>query len=148
MMQQVTYKTWDFVNIWAIKNGISYPYFLWQIPPYEWTGFFKPVDNLPTFNQVKAGSAIPVKFSLNGNMGLNIFAPGYPLSQKIACDSAAPLDAGEQTVPAGGSGLTFDSSANQYIYVWKTDKSWTGCRQLAVKLNDGTTHYANFKFTK
>jgi len=33
MMQQSTYETWDFVNIWAIKEGVSYPYFLWQIPP-------------------------------------------------------------------------------------------------------------------
>ena len=33
----------------------------------------------------------------------------------------------------------------QDIYVWKTDKAWAGtCRQLDVKLNDGTTHSAKF----
>jgi len=33
MKQQATFVDWDFVNIWAIKEGVSYPYFLWQIPP-------------------------------------------------------------------------------------------------------------------
>jgi len=116
---------------------------------YKWSGFFQPVDNLPIWNQVKAGSAIPVKFSLNGNMGLNIFETNYPASKAIVCDSTASVDAIEATVTAGGSSLTYDSIANQYIYVWKTDKLWSNsCRQLVVKLIDGTTHYANFKFTK
>jgi hypothetical protein len=31
--------------------------------------------------------------------------------------------------------------------VWKTDKGWAGtCRQLIIRLSDGTTHLANFKF--
>ena len=116
---------------------------------YKWSGFFQPVDNLPILDQVKAGSAIPVKFSLNGNMGLNIFETNYPASKAIVCDSTASVDAIEATVTAGGSSLTYDSIANQYIYVWKTDKLWSNsCRQLVVKLIDGTTHYANFKFTK
>jgi hypothetical protein len=34
MVQQSTYETWDFLDIWAIKEGISYPYFLWQIPHF------------------------------------------------------------------------------------------------------------------
>jgi len=34
-----------------------------------------------------------------------------------------------------------------YVYVWKTDKSWARtCRQLVVKLDDGTSHRANFSF--
>jgi hypothetical protein len=115
---------------------------------YEWTGFFRPVDNLPTLNTVKAGSAIPVKFSLSGNQGLGIMASGYPASTKVACD-AAPTDAIEQTVTAGGSSLSYDSSIDQYNYVWKTDKAWAStCRQFVLKLDDGTFHQANFKLTK
>jgi hypothetical protein len=113
---------------------------------YNWTGFFRPVDNLPTFNQVKAGSAIPVKFSLSGNQGLNIFAAGYPRSAVIPCDSTAPVDAVEETVTAGNSSLSYDPLADQYVYVWKTEKAWTGCRQLVVKLNDDMSYRASFKF--
>jgi hypothetical protein len=114
---------------------------------YNFTGFFQPVDNLPTFNVVKAGSAIPVKFSLGGNMGLSIFASGYPVSTKIKCDTGTSQDDIETTVTAGSSNLSFDPLTNQYNYVWKTDKNWMGtCRQLTVKLIDGTLHYANFKF--
>ena len=35
------------------------------------------------YNVAKAGSSIPIKFSLHGNQGLAIFAAGYPLSQQI-----------------------------------------------------------------
>ena len=57
---------------------------------YNWSGFFQPVDN-NAVNVAKAGSAIPVKFSLGGYKGLSIFAPGYPVSQQVACVSGAPV---------------------------------------------------------
>src|SRR6184192_4365956 len=59
------------------------------------------------------------------------------------------LDRIEETVPASSSSLSYDASANRYVYVWKTDKAWSGtCRKLIVRLNDGTDHVANFKFTR
>jgi len=115
---------------------------------YHWDGFFRPVDNLPTGNTAKAGSAIPVKFSLSGNQGLSIFAAGYPKPVKITCGTTDTLDDIEETVTAGNSSLNYDAAADQYIYVWKTEKTWTGCRQLIVKLNDGTSHEAYFTFKK
>jgi hypothetical protein len=85
-----------------------------------------------------------VKLSLSGDQGLAIFASGYPKSQQIACDPSATVDGIEQTVTAGSSSLTYDASADQ---TWKTEKSWAGtCRQLVLKLVDGTSHNANFKF--
>jgi predicted extracellular nuclease len=112
---------------------------------FNFAGFFRPVDNLPILNQVKAGQAIPVKFSLGGYKGLNIFASGYPLSTQIACDTGAPLGNSEPTDNPGASSLSY--GGGQYNYVWKTDKAWAGtCRQLVVKLIDGTEHLANFKF--
>jgi len=77
---------------------------------YNFSGFFRPVDNLPVLNVAKAGSAIPVKFSLDGYQGLGIFAPGYPRSVVIPCDSTALLDGIEETVNAGGSSLNYDAS--------------------------------------
>ncbi|MDQ2999606.1 MAG: PxKF domain-containing protein, partial [Chloroflexota bacterium] len=114
---------------------------------YNFAGFFQPIDNLPTLNVVNAGRAIPVKFSLSGNQGLNIFAAGYPKVQVSACDMSSPGDEIEETVTAGSSTLSYDPGTDQYHYVWKTEKTWAGtCRQLIVKLDDGTTHTANFKF--
>jgi hypothetical protein len=116
---------------------------------YAWTGFFQPVDNPPTVNTVKAGSAVPVKFSLTGNQGLNIFQTGYPASAPYTCSATAPTDAIEQTVTAGASSLSYDPASDQYTYVWKTDKAWAGtCRALVVKLAGGATHTANFQFNK
>jgi hypothetical protein len=114
---------------------------------YRWSGFFQPIDNLPTINSVKAGSAVPVKFSLGGNYGLNILAAGYPKSQQVACSGSAPIDEIEQTVTAGNSSLNYDATTGQYSYTWKTEKSWAGqCRVLNVRLIDGTEHTASFKF--
>jgi uncharacterized repeat protein (TIGR01451 family) len=112
---------------------------------YNFTGFFSPVINPPTLNSVNAGRAIPLKFSLSGNKGLDIFAAAYPASQQIACDSSAPLSELDGTETSGGSTLTY--SPDTYHYSWKTEASWAGtCRQLVVRLNDGTDHIALFKF--
>jgi hypothetical protein len=116
---------------------------------YSFSGFFQPVDPLPTLNVAKAGSGIPVKFSLAGNQGLNVFAAGYPQSQSFNCSSDAPSDTVEEVVTVSVSGLKYDATANQYIYSWKTSTNWANtCRQLVVKFIDGTIVRANFKFTK
>ena len=115
---------------------------------YNFTGFFQPVDNPPTVNTVKAGQAFPVKFNLGGDQGLNIFAAGYPTFEHVAC-SAAPSDPIETTVTASTSGLSYDPITGQYTYTWKTDKSWANkCGTFTIKLIDGTTHTALFRFTK
>jgi Galactose oxidase, central domain len=114
---------------------------------FDFSGFSSPVDNPPVQNSVKAGQAIPIRFSLSGDQGLDIFATGYPKSEPITCGSTAAVDGIEETVTAGGSSLSYDSAVDQYTYVWKTNKTWANtCRQLVVKLDDGTSHRANFKF--
>ncbi len=115
---------------------------------HRFTGFFPPVDNQPALNVVKAGSAVPVKFSLDGYQGTNVFAAGYPASAMVACGSSIE-DAIELTVTAGASSLSYDATTDQYIYVWKTDMSWADtCRTFVLKLNDGSYHRADFKFKK
>jgi hypothetical protein len=114
---------------------------------HNFSGFLQPVDGLPTLNVINAGQAVPVKFSLSGNKGLNIFAVGYPVSGQIACADNEPGSDIEETVFAGGSTLSYNSSADLYTYVWKTDKAWKGtCRIFAVQLNDGIDHFAKFRF--
>jgi hypothetical protein len=118
---------------------------------YNFHGFFAPIDNSGVFNVAKGGSAIPVKFDLNGHEGLSVFALGYPKATTVACPSSTPVDVIEETVTATTSGLKYDPTANlpygQYIYVWKTSSLWAGtCRKLTVKLVDETEHSAYFKF--
>jgi hypothetical protein len=114
---------------------------------YNFAGFFPPVDNPPAVNGANAGQAIPVRFSLSGDKGLNIFAAGYPVSVAIACPSGTPTAPIEETVAAGNSHLSYNAATDQYQFVWKTDGAWGGtCRQLIVKLIDGSTYTANFQF--
>jgi hypothetical protein len=116
---------------------------------FSFGSFFQPVDNLPTFNRAKAGSAVPVKFSPGGNQALAIFDSGYPRSNLISCTTGTLPDDIEQTVTAGGSSLSYDPTTKTYTYVWKTDEAWAGtCRQLTTRLTDGTDHQANITFTK
>ncbi len=109
--------------------------------------FFSPVDNPDVLNRVQAGSAVPVKFGLSGDRGLDVFAEGYPRPRRVTCDSAAPVDNIEQTVSAGESGLAYDAATARYGYACKSSKAWGDtCRQLVIKLDDGTVHEANFGF--
>ena len=89
-------------------------------PTFPFTGFQAPVQNPPTLNQVNAGRAIPMKFSLGGDQGLNIIASGYPTATQINCDTDVPLNPATLTDTAGGSGLQYDPSTGTYTYVWKT----------------------------
>ena len=117
---------------------------------YAFSGFFPPVDmGANVLNKASAGRTIPVKFRLGGNQGLGVLAAGSPTSGTIACDADAVVDAVEELSAATTSSLTYDAVADQYHYNWKTEKSFAGsCRHLVVKLADGTSHRANFAFTK
>jgi len=112
---------------------------------WRFAGFFSPVDNQPTVNAVRAGSSVPVKFSLGGDQGLAILAGGSPISQRVGCTTGS-VDDIEETVTAGASQLSYDTVSGLYSYIWKTDRSSTGtCRQLVLKLADGTSHAADFR---
>jgi hypothetical protein len=74
--------------------------------------------------------------------------PGdYPMSRRVDCDDFEPTGPLQSTVGADGSGLVFEDG--RYTYEWKTQKSWGGtCRKFVLKLIDGTTHTAIFRFVR
>jgi hypothetical protein len=118
---------------------------------FNFHGFFQPVDNNGVFNSVNSGRAIPVKFDLSGNQGLDIFEAGYPKSTVVPCSGGAAVDILEETTTAGNSTLHYSEGQpfGQYNYVWKTEKAWANsCRRLDLKFVDGMTYSALFKFTK
>lgn len=114
---------------------------------WPWQGFFAPVDPMPVVNTVKAGQAIPMKFSLGGDRGLAIFAEDSPVSVRHGCNTIGGTDAIESTVNPGGAQLTYHQDTQRYQYVWKTQKKWAGqCRTFRMVLRDGSVHEAEFKF--
>ena len=120
--------------------------------PYDFTGFFPPVDNPgvneDVVNRANAGRGIPVKFSLAGDQGLDIFEPDYPRFVSTPCDNGDTQDAIEETTTSP-AGLTYDPATDQYTYVWKSQKAWAGrCGTLQLGLNDGSDHHALFRFVR
>jgi hypothetical protein len=115
---------------------------------FPFSGFYSPVAPPPTFNQVNAGQTVPIKFSLGGDRGLDIFASG-PTATEVACpDPAAPAGSAAAATPNTFS-LKYDPTTDQYIETWKTDKAWSGtCQQVSFTLVDGTSHEALFQFSK
>jgi hypothetical protein len=85
---------------------------------------------------------------LGGNQGLAIMALNYP---NFVQDSVPPADGTDdvETYASSVPGLNYDPIADQYVYVWKTDKTWAGkSGTLNVKLADGSMHTGRFNFTK
>jgi hypothetical protein len=118
---------------------------------YDFDGFLDPLENLPAVNRWKAGRPVPVRFSLGSYRGPAPVASGYPKVAPVACGTGAQ--------PAGGDkarGAWKRASAGQskrgrgaYMFVWKTDKRWAGaCRQLVLKLDDGTLHRVEVQFVR
>ncbi|HET7686560.1 MAG TPA: PxKF domain-containing protein [Candidatus Limnocylindria bacterium] len=117
-------------------------------PPFGFGGFQSPVDGAVP-NLARAGSAIPVRFSLDGFRGLEILEAGSPSSRPVDCASLTDGDLIEQTVTSGQSGLSYDAATDAYTYVWKTAKEWNGtCRRLAVSFVDGSSASALFDFRR
>ncbi|TVP42572.1 MAG: hypothetical protein EA350_15310 [Gemmatimonadales bacterium] len=115
---------------------------------FDFTGFFAPIRN-DGVNVAQAGRAIPVKFSLGGDQGLDIFMDGSPNSQVIACSAGVPEGAVEGTTTAGRSSLSYDPQTQQYTYVWRTERSWGNtCRRLTVEFTDGTVQSVDFRFNR
>lgn len=118
-----------------------------DVATFDFDGFHPPVDEPPVVNAARAGRAIPLKFSLGGDLGLDVLAEGSPTSVEVACDDGAVVDELEETTTAGGSSLSYDASADQYVYVWATSPDWSGtCRELRLVLADGSVHLARFQF--
>jgi uncharacterized protein len=118
--------------------------------PYAFGGFLAPVAALPAVNVARAGQAVPVRFSLGGYRGMDIFASGHPRSVGATCDLAAGTGQMEETLTAGQSSLSYDAATDTYTYLWKTDRGWgASCRDLVIRFDDaGSTYRARFHFIR
>jgi hypothetical protein len=115
---------------------------------YNFAGFFSPVDNLPVLNTGNAGRTFPIKWRLasaNGTPVTSLSSFVSMLASPIACD-ASPDDVLEvQLAGTTGAALHYDAAADQFVFNWKTEKNWVGCRMLQLTLADGSKHFAKFR---
>jgi PKD repeat protein/lysophospholipase L1-like esterase len=117
------------------------------VSAYAFSGFQSPVEPAPALNAMKAGRAVPLKFSLGGDYGLDVLATGSPSSQRVECQTGTGTNEVAETTMAGQSSLSYDAASDTYTYVWKTESAWAGqCRQLTVTFDDGSSGTAVFRF--
>jgi YVTN family beta-propeller protein len=97
-------------------------------------GFVGPIQD---GSVVRAGSVVPIAFSLGGFHGLDVLADGSPSSVKVDCGHPGYATGGH---PAqSDDGLQFDEETGNYTFAWQTRSSWAGtCRAFLVTLRDGS----------
>ena len=117
--------------------------------PFNFDGFYTPVDNPPIMNVAKAGQTIPLKWHVadqNGNPVTDLTSVEVKATT-LLCDTATTLDQIEEYA-AGDSGLQ-NLGNGYYQFNWKTPKSYANsCKTLKLNLGDGVIHEALFHFKK
>ena len=122
-------------------------------------GFFVFSDFLPpidpdALNIAKAGRVIPVKWQLQDATGAFISDLGVVAGtgvQVVSCGSIESEEASavEAAETSGEAGLHYDDVNDQFVFNWKTRKNLADkCAEFLLDLIDGTTHTAEFEFTR
>lgn len=113
-----------------------------------WTlnGFYQPVDMGGTWNTVKGGSTVPLKFE--------VFAGATELTgvdavrtfnvNRVSCSNSVTEDAIELTT-TGATLLRYDAVAGQFVQNWQTPKQPGNCYSVTMATQDGTSLTAWFK---
>lgn len=90
-------------------------------------------------NRAFAGLPVPVRYVIDGDAG----AGAVTSITTSLCDGTGAV-AAEAFL---GIDLRSPLDSGQYLYMWKTERSWAGsCRAFTVTLADGTSHTATFTF--
>jgi hypothetical protein len=111
---------------------------------WQFGGFAGKNEARPSLTTAKAGANLNLRFTLDGDQGMEVIAAGYPRSGPYTCGGAPLLDA---TEPVTGD-ANF-AGVGQYSFAWKTNKAWANsCRTFVLKLADGTYHYVDVFFDR
>ena len=128
----------------AFETFVSAPYgFAWASPT-KGKG-----DGI---NTPRAGTTVAVNFTLNTGVSTSkLLAAGWPKVRRVDCSTLKPKAGTEfMSRPLGAKGL--NRSGTSYTYSWRVRPEWgdgaLACRELRIKLTDGTTQSAIFHFRK
>lgn len=103
-------------------------------------------------NRPRAGTTVAVTFTLDTKVSVSkLLAPSWPKVRRVDCSTHQPKAGTEwMSRPFGAKGLTRDGRS--YTYSWRVRSEWgdgpLACRELRIKLTDGTTHSALYQFRK
>ena len=119
--------------------------------PYTFSGFQPPVNTAPVINIGKAGRTYPVKWQLkdqNGNFVSTLTAVKSINFVPTQCGALSndPVDVLE-TTSTSNTMLSYDTTANQFIYNWKTPRDPL-CYTMFLTLNTGQVATAYFNLGK
>jgi hypothetical protein len=111
-------------------------------------GFLKPVNmGSSVVNTVKAGSTVPLKFTvLRGGVPMTSGIGAVFSAKKVACDGSAIADAVEEFSTTGQTSLRYDATAGQWIQNWATPTGGKGaCYRVSLTTADGSSTAAAFQ---
>jgi hypothetical protein len=125
---------------------VAVPIIRIYVAPIKFSGFQSPIAGPPAVNVGTAGRSYTVKFQLRD--AANAFISALPAvisttNQSVTCATLTGATNALGSGTTAASSLAYVSSANQYVYTWKTPTA-KGCYLLKVGLADGTTYTANF----
>lgn len=109
------------------------------VASYTFGGFLAPIRAGTALTAADAGSTIPVRFSLGGDQGMQIFLAGFPASRPVSCTTGEVLGGFTPARHPGGSALGYGRGNRVYNFGWKTELAWAGsCRELVLRFQDET----------
>lgn len=111
---------------------------------FRFRGFYRPVENAPVVNKVKAGSTVPIGWDLYGERGVPILSraavvDGYPRATPIECGASSGSASGAAASSHGFGGWRW------YDYYWRVPAGAGICYRFEVKFTDGSTQVAYFE---
>lgn len=114
---------------------------------YDFGGLLPPYATTGRRFAATAGSALPIRFTLGGAVGTDVFAAGFPATQPVSCETGAPLGPRTAIDLAGNSSVSVNRGNGAYTLVWKSEAEWAGsCRALVLRLKDETQRTIVFRF--